>query len=112
APASASVSASPQKKGKDTGKESKNEKKSKGESAAPTKAGVQALWEDRGDISKLNMVLGIGSETGKPRPPFQFDKSDNQIRDAFRAAGAMQAETDGFATQIRKRINEIQAAVK
>jgi hypothetical protein len=38
--------------------------------------------------------------------------SDNQIRDAFRAAGATQAETDGFATQIRKRINELQAAAR
>jgi hypothetical protein len=37
---------------------------------------------------------------------------DNQIRDAFRAAGATQAETDGFATQIRKRINELQAAAR
>jgi hypothetical protein len=38
--------------------------------------------------------------------------SDNQIRDAFRAAGATQAETDGFASQIRKRINELQAATR
>ena len=38
--------------------------------------------------------------------------SDNQIRDAFRTAGATQAETEGFTTQIRKRINELQAAVR
>jgi len=76
APAGASVCASPQKKGKEKGKESKTEKKSKRESAAPTKAGVPALWEDRGDISKLNLIMGIGSEAGKPKPPFQFDKED------------------------------------
>jgi hypothetical protein len=33
--------------------------------------------------------------------------SDNQIRDAFKAAGATQAEIDGFSSQIRKRINEL-----
>jgi hypothetical protein len=76
APAGASVSASPQKKGKDKGKESNKEKKSKGEPAAPTQKGVPALWEDRGDISRLNLVLGIGSEAGKPKPPFKFDKED------------------------------------
>jgi hypothetical protein len=76
ASACAGVSASPQKKGKGKGNESNKEKKSKGEPAAPTKAGVPALWEDRGDVSKLNLVLGIGSEAGKPKPPFQFDKED------------------------------------
>ncbi len=67
-----SVSASPQKKDKG----SKKEKKSKAESAAPTKPGTPALWEDRGDISKLNLFWGIGSEEGMPKPPFQFDKED------------------------------------
>ena len=70
------VSATAQKQGKEKGKESKKEKKSKGESAAPTQAGVPALWEDRGDVSKLNLILGIGSEAGKPKAPFQFDKED------------------------------------
>ncbi|HEV2663497.1 MAG TPA: hypothetical protein VG324_01215 [Blastocatellia bacterium] len=70
----AGASAAPQKKEK--GKESKKEKKSKGVSAAPTQAGVPALWEDRGDISKLNLVMGIGSEAGMPKPPFKFDKED------------------------------------
>jgi len=74
ASAGAGVSASPQKKEK--GKESKKEKKSKGVSAAPTQAGVAAIWEDRGDISRLNLVMGIGSEAGMPKPPFQFDKED------------------------------------
>lgn len=72
ASAEASVSVSPQKKGKG----SKKEKKSKAESAAPTQAGVPALWEDRGDVSSLNLITGIGSEEGKPKPPFQFDKED------------------------------------
>jgi hypothetical protein len=36
--------------------------------------------------------------------------SDNQIRDAFRAAGASQSDTEGFTAQIRKRINELKAA--
>jgi hypothetical protein len=68
--AGASVSESPQKKGKES------KKKTKGESAAPTQSGAPALWEDRGDIAKLNLTLGIGSEVGKPKPPFQFDKED------------------------------------
>ena len=38
--------------------------------------------------------------------------SDNQIRDAFRAAGATQAETEGFTAQIRKRIGELQTAAR
>jgi hypothetical protein len=76
ASAGSSLSASAQKKQKEKGKEPKKEKKSKEESAAPTKEGAPALWEDRGDISKLNLILGIGSETGKPKPPFQFDKED------------------------------------
>jgi hypothetical protein len=38
--------------------------------------------------------------------------SDNQIKDAFRAAGATQAETEGFTAQIRKRINELQGAAR
>lgn len=76
ASAGAGVPASPQKSGKEKGKESKKEKKSKGESAAPAQAGTPAIWEDRGDISKLNLVLGIGSESGKPKAPFQFDKED------------------------------------
>jgi hypothetical protein len=57
-------------------KVSKKDKKSKAESAAPTQKGVPALWEDRGSISSLNLVLGIGSEEGKPKPPFKFDKED------------------------------------
>jgi len=38
--------------------------------------------------------------------------SDNQFRDAFRAAGADQTETEGFTAQIRKRVNELQAAAR
>jgi hypothetical protein len=36
--------------------------------------------------------------------------SDQQIRDAFKTAGASQAEIDGFTAQIRKRINELKSA--
>src|SRR5262249_8674261 len=70
--ANASRNVAPQKKGK----ESKEGKKSKKESAAPTRPGSPALWEDRGDISKLNLILGIGSAEGAPKPPFKFDKED------------------------------------
>jgi hypothetical protein len=36
--------------------------------------------------------------------------SDQQIQDAFRAAGATPAEISGFTGIIRKRINELKAA--
>jgi hypothetical protein len=51
-------------------------KKPKKVSAAPKKPGVPSIWEDRGDVSRLNLMLGIGSEDGKPKPPFKFDKED------------------------------------
>jgi hypothetical protein len=70
--ANASGNATPQKKDK----ESKKEKKSKKSSAAPAQPGAPALWEDRGDISQLNLIMGIGSEEGMPKAPFQFDKED------------------------------------
>lgn len=70
--ANASGNAAPQKKDK----ESKKEKKSKKSSAAPAQPGAPALWEDRGDTAKLNLIMGIGSEEGMPKPPFQFDKED------------------------------------
>jgi len=38
--------------------------------------------------------------------------SVNQIKDAFRGAGVTQDETEGFSGQIRKRINELQAAAR
>jgi hypothetical protein len=38
--------------------------------------------------------------------------NDNQIKDAFRAAGATRDETEGFTAQVRKRINELQAAAR
>lgn len=70
ASAEASVSVSPQKK------EKGSKKKSKVDSAAPAQSGTPALWEDRGDVSTLNLIMGIGSEEGSPKPPFQFDKED------------------------------------
>ncbi len=72
---STSVSASPQKKDKDA-KESKKDKKAKKASAAPTAAGTPKLWEDRGNIGSLNLIYGIGSPEGMPKPPLQFDKED------------------------------------
>lgn len=57
-------------------KESKKSKKEKKPSTAPEAPGTPTLWEDRGDISSLNLFLGIGSEEGMPKPPFQFDKED------------------------------------
>ncbi len=69
---SSSANAAPQKKAK----EAKKEKKSKKESAAPTRPGAPALWEDRGEISKLNLRTGVGSESGMPKPPLRFDKED------------------------------------
>lgn len=45
-------------------------------SAAPTAPGTPVLWEDRGDISKLNLIYGIGSEESMPKPPFAFVKED------------------------------------
>lgn len=45
-------------------------------SAAPTAPGAPAMWEDRGDISKLNLIYGIGSEESMPKPPFAFVKED------------------------------------
>lgn len=37
--------------------------------------------------------------------------TDDQLRQAFKAAGATQTEIEGFAAQLRKRINELKAAV-
>jgi hypothetical protein len=71
--------AAPQKlkeKDKDKEKGSKKEKKSKKSPNAPSEPGTPALWEDRGDVSQLNLFWGIGGEEGSPKPPFQFDKED------------------------------------
>src|SRR5262245_35715303 len=69
--------AAPQKsKNKSSKDKSSKDKKSKATSSAPQQSGTPALWESRGDISKLNLVYGIGSPEGMPKPPFQFDKED------------------------------------
>lgn len=72
------VNASPQKSQKKDKeeKESKKDKKAKKSSSAPTESGTPAMWEDRGNIASLNLVYGIGSPDGMPKPPFQFDKED------------------------------------
>jgi hypothetical protein len=56
------------------GKDKKS--KSKVPANAPAAAGTPKLWEDRGDISSLNLYYGIGSEAGAPKPPFTFEKED------------------------------------
>src|SRR5262245_52264649 len=61
---------------KDSDREPKKLKKAKKSSTAPTEAGVPVLWEDRGEISKLDLTYGIGSSEGMPKPPFRFDKED------------------------------------
>jgi len=45
-------------------------------SHAPTTIGKPTIREDRGDISALDLTLGIGSVEGMPKPPFQFEKED------------------------------------
>jgi hypothetical protein len=61
----------------------KKDKKSKGDASevgkkpGPGEKGTPMLWMDRGDISKLNLHLGIGaSEENMPKAPFTFDKED------------------------------------
>jgi hypothetical protein len=82
APVDARLQSSREKKeaeklAKDAEKESKKKsKKSAGTSTAPTATGTPALWADRGDVASLNLLLGIGSEEGKPKAPFTFDKED------------------------------------
>src|SRR6185295_2071842 len=81
APSSAASVGTGQKKDKNKdsdgkGKKHKKAKKTKGPSNAPDKIGTPILWEDPGPISELDLVLGIGSEEGKPKPPFQFKEED------------------------------------
>src|SRR5262245_33458938 len=63
-------------KSKDKGKAKGKDKKANGLSSAPVQAGTPAMWQARGDITKLNLFYGIGSDDGMPKPPFKFDKED------------------------------------
>lgn len=45
-------------------------------SAAPETIGSPALFQDRGDISSLDLFWGIGNEKQSPKAPFTFDKED------------------------------------
>lgn len=63
-------------KDKDKDKKKKKDKSAKAPTNAPVKIGKPELWHDRGDISKLDLYLGIGSEEGMPKPPFQFKEED------------------------------------
>lgn len=60
---------------KDKGGE-KDAKAAKRVSSSPTKKGIPALWENRGNISSLNLFWGIGGPNLAPKPPFTFDKED------------------------------------
>jgi hypothetical protein len=42
----------------------------------PTTIGRPVIRVDRGDISTLDLTLGIGSREGMPKPPFNFEKED------------------------------------
>jgi len=64
-------------KGKDDQHEKKgNKDKTPKPSNAPVKIGKPMLWQDRGDISRLDLYMGIGSQEGMPKPPFQFKEED------------------------------------
>ena len=47
-----------------------------GASHAPTTIGRPTIRVDRGDISTLDLTLGIGSTEGMPKAPFKFEKED------------------------------------
>jgi hypothetical protein len=70
------TTAASQNESKKDKKEKKSKKDKNANSAAPSEAGTPALWADRGDISQLNLIWGIGSAEGQPKPPFTFDKED------------------------------------
>src|SRR5215813_2842112 len=84
--ASASVLSSPegtsdQNKFKNDSKNKRNENHGGattvgGASHAPTTIGRPVLRIDRGDISTLDLNLGIGSTEGMPKSPFKFEKED------------------------------------
>ena len=57
-------------------KEKEKKSKKKANSSAPTQTGTPAMWTDRGNVSALDLKLGIGSEEGMPKPPFTFVKED------------------------------------
>jgi hypothetical protein len=64
-------------KGKDDQQDKKGNKgKTAKVSAAPVKIGKPIMWQDRGDISGLDLYMGIGSQEGMPKPPFQFKEED------------------------------------
>src|SRR6185295_3632257 len=78
---SASLRSAPEQKDKNKDKDGHKGKKGKKDNnskttAAPVEIGKPALRTDREDISKLDLNLGIGSEEGMPKPPFQFKGED------------------------------------
>jgi hypothetical protein len=77
-PASASLRAVVQDEEEKEKKKDKKSKKDKNKvpSNAPAESGTPMLWQDRGDVSSLDLYWGIGSEAGAPKAPFTFDKED------------------------------------
>jgi hypothetical protein len=79
--ADASLHSTPEQKHKGKDKDDQKNKKNKKDKSdkvksAPVQIGKPALWQDRGDISKLDLYLGVGSEEGMPKPPFRFKAED------------------------------------
>ena len=52
------------------------QKKGKSGSTAAKPSGAPMLWKDPGDISKLDLYWGAGSEASMPKAPFKFVKED------------------------------------
>lgn len=57
-------------------KSGKSKKEKKKEKKAKLATAVPVLWEDRGDISRLDLTYGPGSKELAPQPPFKFLKED------------------------------------
>jgi hypothetical protein len=57
-------------------KDKKEKKGKKAKGSGPTEAGKPMIWQDRGDVSKLDLIHGIGGPDRMPKPPFTFVKED------------------------------------
>jgi len=60
---------------------------------------------------KMSGVANVPTEHGRWFAGIIGQLSDDQLRDAFRAAGATQAEIAGFSREVRRKINELKSAV-
>jgi hypothetical protein len=57
-------------------KAEKKDKKDKKDGQAPAASVVTSLWRSQGDVSKLDLYWGLGSEAKSPKAPFKFVKED------------------------------------